>query len=154
MCFLYLLLLHQWVEVGGLFLVSVWEVGVLFLTVTFNHVDGSFNCLAPKGCSSNFKTINSKLILQNSSHRFCCEYDLSWRQQNLTNETLIRVQTMATSHYLSQCCASYISPYGVTRLQWVNFFKCHHQGSLNNPIFSNLGLCAACWAHFMCHHEL
>ena len=24
----------------------------------------------------------------------------------------------------------------------------------NNPIFSNLGLCAACWAHFMCHHEL
>ena len=25
---------------------------------------------------------------------------------------------------------------------------------LNNPIFSNLGLCAACWAPFMCHHEL
>ena len=25
---------------------------------------------------------------------------------------------------------------------------------LNNPIFSNLGLCAACWAHFVCHHEL
>ena len=25
---------------------------------------------------------------------------------------------------------------------------------LNNPIFSNLGLCAVCWAHFMCHHEL
>ena len=24
----------------------------------------------------------------------------------------------------------------------------------NNLIFSNLGLCAACWAHFMCHHEL
>ena len=29
----------------------------------------------------------------------------------------------------------------------------HHRGCLNNPIFSNLGLCAACWAHFMCHHE-
>ena len=25
---------------------------------------------------------------------------------------------------------------------------------LNNAIFPNLGLCAACWAHFMCHHEL
>ena len=25
---------------------------------------------------------------------------------------------------------------------------------LYNPIFSNLGLCAACWAHFMCRHEL
>ena len=22
------------------------------------------------------------------------------------------------------------------------------------PYFFNLGLCAACWAHFMCHHEL
>ena len=27
-------------------------------------------------------------------------------------------------------------------------------GCLNNPIFSNLELCAACWAHFMCHLEL
>ena len=25
---------------------------------------------------------------------------------------------------------------------------------LNNPIFSTLGLCAACWTHFICHHEL
>ena len=30
----------------------------------------------------------------------------------------------------------------------------HHRWCLNNPIFSNLGSCAACWAHFMCHHEL
>ena len=30
----------------------------------------------------------------------------------------------------------------------------HHRGCLNNPIFLNLGLCAVCWAHFMCHHEL
>ena len=35
-----------------------------------------------------------------------------------------------------------------------NLFYGHHQGYLNNPIFSNLGLCAACWAHLMCHHEL
>ena len=28
------------------------------------------------------------------------------------------------------------------------------QRCLNNPIFSNLGFCAACWAHFMCRHEL
>ena len=33
-------------------------------------------------------------------------------------------------------------------------FHGHHRGYLNNPIFSNLGLCAVCWAHFMCHHEL
>ena len=33
-------------------------------------------------------------------------------------------------------------------------FYGQHRGCLNNPIFSNLGLGAACWAHFMCHHEL
>ena len=33
-------------------------------------------------------------------------------------------------------------------------FYGHHRGCLNNPIFSNLGLCAACCAHFMCHHKL
>ena len=30
-------------------------------------------------------------------------------------------------------------------------FKYHHQGCLNYPIFSNLGLCTAC---FVCHREL
>ena len=38
------------------------------------------------------------------------------------------------------CCLIYI--YG------------HHRGCLNNPIFSNLGLCIAYWACFICHHEL
>ena len=28
------------------------------------------------------------------------------------------------------------------------------QGYLNNPIFSNFGLCAASWLHLMCYHEL
>ena len=39
---------------------------------------------------------------------------------------------------------------------WVGIliFECHHQGCLNNPIFSNMGLYAACWAHFMCHHKI
>ena len=33
-------------------------------------------------------------------------------------------------------------------------FYGHHLGCLNNPIISNLGWCAACWAHFVCHHKL
>ena len=33
-------------------------------------------------------------------------------------------------------------------------FHGHYPGCLDNPIFSNLVSCAACWAHFMCHHEL
>ena len=32
--------------------------------------------------------------------------------------------------------------------------KYHNQGYLNNPIFFNSGLCAACWAHFLCHDKL
>ena len=35
-----------------------------------------------------------------------------------------------------------------------NLFKYHHRGCLNSPVFSNFGSCAACWACFMCHHEL
>ena len=30
----------------------------------------------------------------------------------------------------------------------------HHRECLNNSIFFNLMLCAACWAHSVCHHEL
>ena len=33
-------------------------------------------------------------------------------------------------------------------------FKWRHQGCLNNLIFSKMGLCAAYWACFMCHHGL
>ena len=40
--------------------------------------------------------------------------------------------------------------------QWMGplIFYGDHRGCLNSPIFSNLGLCGACWAHFMCHYEL
>ena len=39
---------------------------------------------------------------------------------------------------------------------WCNLLDLdgHHRGCLNNPIFSNLELCAECWALFMCHHKL
>ena len=33
-------------------------------------------------------------------------------------------------------------------------FYGRHWGCLNNPLFSNLGLCAACWTYFMYNHEL
>ena len=60
------------------------------------------------------------------------------------------VQMMATSHYLNQWWVDYWC-ICITRPQWVRY---HHRGCLNNRIFSNLGLCAACWACFMCNHEL
>ena len=61
---------------------------------------------------------------------------------HLTNDksTLVQVMTwcrQATSHYLSQCWPSSLSPYGITRLQWVNGVICH---SPSCSLFSNLYL--------------
>ena len=63
-----------------------------------------------------------------------------------------------------------VSPYSLTCVGVGGFFKVgatfnHVGGSFNLfmattgsvwiiPSFSNLGLCAVCWAHFMCHHKL
>ena len=47
-----------------------------------------------------------------------------WLKQYLTDDlsTLAHIMAwcrQATSHYLNQCCPSYMAPYGVTRPQWV-----------------------------------
>ena len=54
-----------------------------------------------------------------------CEITLRWMSQGLTDDTSTLVQVIAwcrqaTSHYLSQCWPRSLSPYGVTRPQWVN----------------------------------
>ena len=40
--------------------------------------------------------------------------------QKLTDEKLTLVQVMASWHYLGQYWSSYMTPYGITRPQWVN----------------------------------
>ena len=54
-----------------------------------------------------------------------CKIALSWMPLDLTDDksTLVQVTAwcrQATSHYLSQCWPRSLSPYGVTRPQWVN----------------------------------
>ena len=54
-----------------------------------------------------------------------CENVLRWMPWDLTDDKSALVQVMAwcrqaTSHYLSQCWPRSISPYGVTRPQWVD----------------------------------
>ena len=49
-----------------------------------------------------------------------CEITLRWMSQGRTDDKSTLVQVMATSHYLSQCWPRSMSPYGVTRPQWVN----------------------------------
>ena len=53
------------------------------------------------------------------------EIALRCLSQDYTDDLATLVQVMAwcrqaTIHYLSQCCPISLSPYGVTRLQWVN----------------------------------
>ena len=54
-----------------------------------------------------------------------CKIALRWMPLDLTDDKSTLIQVMAwclqaTSHYLSQCWPRSLSPYGVTRPQWVN----------------------------------
>ena len=71
------------------------------------------------------KNIILKLITQNNSLGIHREIALRWMPQKLSNEKLTLVQLMAwchqaTSHYLSHCWPRSMSPYCITRPQWVN----------------------------------
>ena len=82
--------------------------------------------LAPGRYGSNFKGTLFKLIIQNSSLSIWSEIVLVWMPQSLANDKSTIVQVMvwchqATSHYLNQCWPRSMTPYGVTRRQWVNF---------------------------------
>ena len=66
------------------------------------------------------------------------------------------------AHFMNDCFHGiqtwwkivFITPFPCTLLVDGDLGLFHHRWCLNNPIFSNLGLCAACWAPFMCYHEL
>ena len=67
------------------------------------------------------------LVLLTGIFRTSHDNALRWMPRDLTDDksTLVQVMAwclMATSHYLSQCWLSSLSPYGITRPQWVIFF--------------------------------
>ena len=82
------------------------------------------NSLAPRKFERNFTYVIFKRILVIDDWGISCEIALTWKPQDLTDDKSILVQVMAwcrqaTSHYPSQCWPSSLSPYGVTRPQWV-----------------------------------
>ena len=86
---------------------------------------GFVHLLVPGRCGSNFSIIIFKLIIQKITLVTCCEIALRWMPQNLTIEKSILIQVMALCHqttslYLSQFWPRSVSPYGITRPQWVN----------------------------------
>ena len=76
--------------------------------------------------------------------RYSYDNTLIWMSHDLTDVKSTLVQVMAwcrqaTSHYLSQCWPRSVSPYGITRQQWVKLFM----SQLDNAylLISNWGLC-------------
>ena len=86
------------------------------------HILQRFNSLAPRRFERNFRKVIFKVI---DVWGISCEIVLPWTPQDLTVDKSTLVQVMAwcrqaTSHYLSQCWPSSLSPYSITRPQWVN----------------------------------
>ena len=82
------------------------------------------NALAPGKFKQNFRQVIFKLISVIDGWGITCEIALRWISLDLTDDksTLVQVMAwclMAPSHYLRQCWPRYMSPYGVTRPQWV-----------------------------------
>ena len=87
-----------------------------------------FNSLTPgrPGCQFHFKTAIFNLVLLIGIFTSSKDNALRWMAWDLTDYKSTLVQVMAwcrqaTSHYLSQCWPSSMSPYGVTRPQWVKW---------------------------------
>ena len=73
----------------------------------------------------NFRYLIFKWILVIDDWGISCENSLIWMSLDFTDDQSTLDQVMAwccqaTSHYLSQCWPRSLSPYGVTRPQWVN----------------------------------
>ena len=85
---------------------------------------GWVNSLAPGGFENIFQNVFFKLISWIDTLSNSCETALRSMPQNPSDDKSTLVQVMAwcrqaASHYLSQCCPRSLSPYGVTRPQWV-----------------------------------
>ena len=87
-------------------------------------VFGNFNSLAPGKFEWNFRHVIFKQILVIDGWGISCAIALIWMSLDVADDQSTLVQVMAwcrqaTSHYLSQCWPRSLSPYGVTRPQWV-----------------------------------
>ena len=90
----------------------------------------TFNSLAPGKFEWNFIYIIFKQILVIDGWGISCEIDLAWMSLDFTDDQSMLVQVMAwcrqaASHYLSQCWPISVSPYNVTRPQWVKSSHCN-----------------------------
>ena len=109
------------------------------------------------------KKVIFKLISMTDGWGISCKIALRWMPLDLTDDKSTLVQVMAwcrqaTSYYLSQCWPRFMSPYGVTRPQCVNwnFLKFVPKGPIehkhDNPAF--VEVMAWCWTGNKTFHVL
>ena len=80
--------------------------------------------MAPGKSEWNFRYVIFRRILVTDNWGISCEIALIWMSLNFTDGQSALIQVMAwccqaTSHYLSQCWPRSLSPYDVSRPQWV-----------------------------------
>ena len=106
------------------------------------------NSLAPGRSEFDYKNVIVNLVLLIGIFSSCHDNAFWWMPQDLTDDKSTLIQVMAwcrqaTSHYLSQCWLSSLSPYGIARSQWVK--RCCYQAWIffqgNAFFFSNLLHC-------------
>ena len=85
----------------------------------------SVNSLAPEGCGTNFKSIISKLIIQNSGKGTHCEIAPRWMPLNLTNGKSTLAQEWLGTIRQQAITWNNVDrhPYSISRSQWVNHGK-------------------------------
>ena len=91
-------------------------------------LEEGFNSLAPGRPGCHFKTAIFNLVLLIGIFTSYNHNALRWMPWDFTKDKSTLVQVMAwcrqaTSHYLSQCWPRSMSPYGVTKHQWVNYWQ-------------------------------
>ena len=116
--------------------------------MTYYHL----NSLAPGGFENIFQNVFFKLISWIDTLSNSCETALRSMPQNPSDDKSTLVQVMAwcrqaASHYLSQCCPRSLSPYGVTRPQWVNSHIPQYHvrwwpGDAKNRSINSHGICS------------
>ena len=105
--------------------VKQWVDRKYFIVMVSTGVCLSVNSLAPGKFEWNFSYVILKQILVIDGCGISCEIAIIWMSLDFIDDQSTLVQVMAwchqaTSHYLSQCWPRCLSPYGITRPQWVN----------------------------------
>ena len=109
----------------------------------------NFNSLAPRKFEWNFTYVSFKCILVSNGWGISCEIALIWMSLDFTDDQSTLVQVMAwcrqaTSHYLSQCWPRSLSPYGVSRQEWLKHWKARTRWHSTGNIFKCISMKKSC----------